>query len=475
MPILEYTSFYLVGIKGVAMTALAQCLLDAGKTVRGSDVAEAFVTQPILDHRQVEVDLGFDRPLPDETECVIYTAAHQSQHNPQVQTAIAQGIPTYTHAQALAELFNRKKGIAVCGVGGKSTTSAMVAFILQQAGLQPAFAVGVGDIIGLGKTGQWRQAAEWFVAEADEYVTDPAAAQQGQEITPRFHFMEPYITICTNLQFDHPDVYRDFAHTKAVFAQFFGQLKPGGALIVNADDAELLKLAQQVTDEHQGQLYSFGENPEATAQLQNYSSETGSTRIEFLWQGQPYQITLKIPGKYNAANALAAWVAAVVAGISPEQASAALAEFRSTQRRAQFIGVKNGVTFYDDYAHHPNEVSQLIQAFKEWYPDKKLVIAFQSHTFSRTKSLFSDFVTAFADADEVVMIDIFPSAREKADESISSTLLCEAISTRYPDLPAHNFGTLEKLAAYLAQTLKAGDVCVTVGAGDIYHLHELLA
>src|SRR6185369_10906914 len=173
--LLDHTHFYLVGIKGVAMTAIAQCLLDAGKSVLGSDVPEDFVTQHILDQRGVHIDTSFDTEIPADTDCVIYTAAHQAQQNSQVVAAKTRNLPVMTHAEALGELFNLNKGLAVCGVGGKSTTSAMITWILVKLGYQPNFAIGVGDIPGLDKTGQWRKDAEYFVAEADEYVIDPSA------------------------------------------------------------------------------------------------------------------------------------------------------------------------------------------------------------------------------------------------------------------------------------------------------------
>jgi UDP-N-acetylmuramate--alanine ligase len=143
-------------------------------------------------------------------------------------------------------------------------------------------------------------------------------------------------------------------------------------------------------------------------------------------------------------------------------------------RRAEFIGEKNGVRFYDDYAHHPHEVAQVISAYREWFPTNRLVVAFQSHTFSRTKSLFSDFVGAFDQASEVCMLDIFPSAREAFDSSVTSDMLCDAIQQRVPTLEARNYGTLSKLAEHLRATLKPGDVCLTVGAGDIYQVHTWL-
>jgi UDP-N-acetylmuramate--alanine ligase len=212
--LLDYHRFYLVGIKGVAMTALANCLHDAGKQIRGSDVAEDFVTLNQLQAINCPIDTSFEPNLINQSECVIYTAAHQGPQNPQVVAARAAGIPTFSHAEALGFLFNQKKGLAVCGVGGKSTTSAMITWIMCHTTTpttdQPSYAIGVGKIPGLAKTGQWQADNAYFVAEADEYVTDPHATTRGEKITPRFSYLRPFITVCTNLRYDHPDVYKNF-------------------------------------------------------------------------------------------------------------------------------------------------------------------------------------------------------------------------------------------------------------------------
>lgn len=475
----EYSSFYLVGIKGVAMTALAQCLVDAGKKVAGCDVAEAFVTQPLLDRLRVSIDKGFTHPLPTDVECVIYTAAHQGQYNPLVQAARNQHIPCLSHAEALADLFNEKQGIAVCGVGGKSTTSAMIAWILSywqnpaQADPEVSFAVGVGNIPGLNKTGQWSATGPYFVAEADEYVIDPSAPSRGEPITPRFSFMKPTLTVCTNLSFDHPDVYKNFDHTLETFGTFFRQIKPGGTLVTavtNQPYIEKMQTQHQVT----ARVVYYGDDDTAEVKLTTYASEAGLTTATVVHQQQEYTLQLNVPGKFNVLNAVAALTVAQKVGIPLTQACAALATFHSTQRRSEFMGEKKGVKYYDDYAHHPNEVQNIIHAFKEWFPHQKLVVAFQSHTFSRTKALFTEFVSAFAEADQVVMIDIFPSAREAFDSSITSDMLCQAITTRYPHMSAQNLKTLPALAEWCVTHLQPGDICLTVGAGDIYHLHDLV-
>lgn len=477
MKLLNFQNFHLVGIKGVAMTSLAQLLLDAGKSVTGVDVREDFVTKGILrklEDREVKVAFDFGAQLPEETEVVIYTAAHDGPSNPQVELAKEKDLLILSQAEALGMFFNSSEGIAVCGVGGKSSVSAMIAFIFEKVSPQ-SFSVGVGNIVGLNKTGQWLEGANFFVAEADEYVTDPHAPGKGEEITPRFSYLKPKITVCTNLQFDHPDVYRDFGHTREVYERFFKQIKMGGSLIINGDDQDLVELSNKLVAENsQLKVLSFGENKNADFRLFHYQSKEGLTISDFEFAGEKFELKLKVPGKYNVMNGLAAIAVCKVAGISIKESIEVLADFHSTMRRFEFIGEKSGVKYYDDYAHHPGEIEAVIKALREWYPGEKKVIAFQPHTFSRTKELFDQFASSFTEADKVVMIDVFASAREKSDPSVSSDLLCQAINKKNPEVKAKNLKTIEKLAKYFENEIKSGSVVLTIGAGDIYGVHDLL-
>lgn len=465
MAFFQYQSFYLVGIKGVAMTSLAQLLLDMGKQVKGSDVPEDFPTKVQLDRLQLPIDTDFNTPLPDDIECVIYTGAHGGQNNQQVKSAKAKGLPTFTHAQALAEFFNQKQGIAVCGVGGKSTVAAMITWIFNSMRLNPSFSVGVGNIPGLDKTGAWTD-GKYFVAEADEYVEDPSITNHAAEIVPRFNYLKPFITVCPNLRFDHPDVYRDFAHTKKIFGEFFIKTDKNGVLVVNGDDLELVGIANS----SHAHVLTFGESEGVDFRLIDYQIKNGQAITTFINQGQTYQFTLQIPGKFNALNALAAIAAAGFIDVKA-LTDHNLSEFKSTSRRFENIGNIHGIQCYDDYAHHPHEIKAAIQALNEWCPTERKVIAFQSHTFSRTKQLFNDFVDAFSEAKEIVMTDIFASAREQSDPTITSTKLCEAISQKYPQIKAQNLGTNEQLLEYFKSELKSGDVFLTLGAGDIYEIY----
>lgn len=470
MTILNYNSFFLVGIKGVAMTCMAQLLKNAKKTVSGCDLAEDFVTKEILDQLQIEISVGFESEIPESVDCVIYTAAHTGKFNPVVVAAQEKNIPTYSHAEAQADLFNQKKGIAVCGVGGKSTVSAMIAWIFTQTKKDASYAVGVGNIPGLEKTAQWSKTSEYFIAEADEYVIDPSAPKRGEKITPRFSFLHPHLTVCTNLKFDHPDVYQDFEHTKEVFYDFFGQIDSQGTLILNHAD-----LVHQPTTSAQTTL-TFGKNVDADFSYIFDSTEQkpGLTVATVSHQDQEYALKLKVPGEFNIANAVAAIATSYAAGIPIAESISALESFNSTQRRFENRGTKNGVTYYDDYAHHPNEIKSAVAALNSWYKDERKIIIFQPHTYSRTKQLLHEFIHAFKDTGEVYFLDIFASAREGYDPTVSSDNIVSGIQRNYPHIMVENLHTIESLAKHLERSTTPGTIVLTLGAGDIYKVHDII-
>lgn len=477
MDIFSAKTIHLTGIKGVAMTSLAQCLINMQKTITGSDVEEDFVTYDLLNQQPITLFPFFTKDsVPPALQTVrpdllIYTAAHGGPIHPEVLWAKEQNIPVLSQAEAMAQLFNSKSGIAVCGVGGKSTVSAMLVWILTKMNQNPSFSVGVGNIIGLNKTGRWVNDSRYFVAEADEYVIDP----QQQPPVPRFSFLQPDVIVCTNLQFDHPDVYQDFAMTKKAFLQFFLQLKAGGMLIINGDDQELVQLAEHVEQQRSDvKVYCFGESESVTMSLSHVHFEHGMSHAQLTLDNQQYPLRLPLPGKFNVLNSTAAVLAAHKIGIGAAQAVEALGTFQSTQRRFQFIGQKQEVLYYDDYAHHPHEVTAVIKAITQWYPDRRCVIAFQPHTYSRTKALREQFADAFTGAKEVLFLDIFASAREEFTDEISSDHLVADIHTKHPDIQVQNLHTIENLAEYCKTQLHPGDVLITLGAGDIYKVHDLI-
>lgn len=422
-PLSSYHHIHLVGIKGVAMASLAQCLDDIAKIqnpntkiqITGSDVSEDFVTADVLKGRGFEIAIGFDASHIDtDVNLVIYTGAHNGKQNVEVVKAAELGIPVMSHAEALGTLMEGKKAISVCGTGGKSTTSAMIAWILEYAGKKPSYAIGVGNVPNLGCTGKYVADSEWFVAEADEYAVDPTSDHR-----PRFIYQHPEVIVLTNMRYDHPDIYPDFASMQKVFADFFATLPADGELI----------------------------------------------RADELAEFAPYE--LLIPGRHNQLNAEVAMRAARHCGVAESVSREALAKFTSTMRRFEYKGQLGEVELYDDYAHTPDEIRATIQALREWRPGKRVVVAFQPHTYSRTKALFDGFAAELSKADSVILLDIFASAREAIDPTISSTLLAEALTISHSQV-----ATSSELTALLPEILKPGDVFITMGAGDIYTLYE---
>lgn len=472
MSSLKYTNFYLVGIKGVAMTALAQILVDAGKIVSGCDVLDDFVTQPQLDRLALTLDIGFDHELPSTTECVIFTAAHLGPDNPLVQSALKRNIPVFSQAEAFADWFNSKDGISVAGTSGKSTTTAMIAWILEYNQLKPSYAVGVGDIPNLGRTGRWQPNSRFFVAEADEYVTDPRALKKGLPIVPRFSYLKSYITVCTNLQHEHIDVYPNFESLQSTFKDFFQSNKKDGLIVIHGDNTVLKSITQSLTTA----CKTFGESESNDFRVSSHHYQDGKSVASLSVGSHQYQLTLLVPGKHNILNAAAAVAACSSSqiGLAIPDCLAALAEFKSTKRRFEYLGQVRGVDFYDDYGHHPQEVAAAITTFKELFSDRNIVVAFQPHTYSRTKAFFSDFVTALATAPNLVLLDIFASAREQADSSVSSVTLAEAIKAKGASTNVTHLHSPSELAQYIQTDVPTGSVMLTLGAGDIYQTFNLL-
>ena len=484
--LLNYQNFYLVGIKGVAMTSIAQCLLDVGKNVRGSDVKEDFVTAKILREKAITVE-SFAEDFLSSTngnrpDCLIYTAAHQGIDHPQVKKAIANKIPVFSQAAALADLFNQQEGVAVCGVGGKTTISAMIIWVLKQLNIPISFSLGVGEIIGLKATGAWNSQATYFIAEADEYVVDANALKKGKKFQARFSFLKPALVVCSNLSYDHPDVYASFSDTKNTFKKFFLQIKENGCLIINSDNEALVKLAQEVkTIRNDLKIVSFAWAQPADYFLSHYQIQNGHSlatvnqRLNNNLRQAP--LRLKVPGQFNLMNSLAAVAALAELQVPLQQSCQALGKFQSTKRRFELVKIANGQRFFDDYAHHPHELSELIRTLNQYFFTDTKLIAFQPHTYSRTKALFKDFVEVLGsnlqETDQLLILDIFASAREKKDDSISSQALVKAIQDKFPQCKVLYLKNLEALASYIKKN--KFDLTITVGAGDIYKVYELLS
>ncbi len=453
---------HLTGIKGVGMTALACCFQDLGIKISGSDVGEIFVTDKVLKQRKINWQEGFGvknlKPRPD---LLITTGAHGGLTNPEVLAAREMKIPILTHAQALGKLMEGKTGISVCGVGGKTTTSSMIATVLEKAGRKPSYAIGVGEIFPLGVPGKYDKGSE-FVAEADEYVNSP-----GVDNRPRFSFQNPKIIVVTNIEYDHPDIYASLEQTKQTFAGFFQKIPSDGVLVACADNPKTMAVAKNFSPI----LQTYGFSPQADWWVEKFYFGAGQAFFNLRHKGITIEdIRIKVPGKFNILNSAAAFAVGTFLGIDAKTIKKGLAEFAGTKRRFEFIGEVRGIKLYDDYAHHPTEINQVLLAAKKWFPENRLIVVFQPHTYSRTKALFSEFSRAFAGASVVVITEIYASAREKDNLGMSGKLLAQEVSRHHPRVFYKK--DEEEVVRFLEGEAQPGDIIFTIGAGNIFSWHK---
>lgn len=460
---------HFTGIKGVGMTSLALCSQDAGIKVTGSDVEEVFVTDEILKKRDIRWNVGFSsKNLLSKPDLVITTGAHGGFSNPEVVEAKKLGIPVIPQGEAYNLFAKDKEMICVCGVGGKTTTAAMIATILDKVGGHPSFAIGVGNIPSLGAPGRYDHRGHVFICEADEFAVLP-----GIDNTPKFMSLNPKIIVVTNIEHDHPDIYPTLEDTKKAFKDFFRKLPAGGLLVANDDNQNIIDLINQFKIDVPLCGYGFKSRGPAWA-ISNLQFKKEKTKYHISLDGlQDHDITLSVPGKFNVYNATAAFLAAreVWSGVD-NQLVAALKDYRGCQRRFEKIGEKNGILVYDDYAHHPTEIKATLEAARQWFPKRRIIAVFQPHTYSRTKALFSEFAKSFKDADIVAFMDIYSSARETTLAGVNSQKLAHETAKYHKN--AHYTGNHKTTVEFLTKQAARGDVIITMGAGNIFYIHAEL-
>ena len=462
---------HFVGIKGVGMTPLALICKQAGHIVSGSDVAEKFITDKVLAEEKIIPFVGFLKEHVKGVDLVITTGAHGGFENEEVIEAKKLNIPVWTHGQAVGELMrgeilNRKfEGISIAGSHGKTTTTGIVATVLQNAKLDPTYVIGTSDLTSLGHSGHFGK-GNYFVAEADEYATEP-----NHDKKPRFLWQYPQVAIFTNIELDHPDLYSSVGEVRNAFSLFTNNIKPNGFLICNGDDEEIKKLLK----DYKGIVVTFGKSPKNDFVLSRINVTDSQT---FFWvQSRGVNLgefSVGLVGEHNAMNALAVVALSLEIGISLQDVKAGLVKYKGSKRRFEYIGkLKSGAMIFDDYAHHPTEIRKTLQAFRQAYKKSKIICFFQPHTYSRTKKLFDQFINSFDDADEVIISDIYPSMREKEDITVSSKLLVSEISRHKSDV--FYLPSLKDVVEYIdRKSYDENTVIVSMGAGDIYKIRENL-
>ncbi len=462
---------HFVGIKGVGMAPLAIIAKEAGFVVSGCDIADEFITDESLKKAEITPLVGFSKDHILNSDLVITTGAHGGFDNPEVIAAKEKGIPVWTQGQAVGEfmkgdLFNRSQiGVSVTGSHGKTTTTAMLATTLKTSGKDPSYVIGTGNVSSLGSCGHFGK-GKYFIAEADEYATEPT-----HDKTPKFLWQHPEIIIFTNIELDHPDLYQNVDAIRVACLQFANQLPSTGILIAYAGDPQ----TRMLLGEYKGKKITFGFTQDCDFVITRIHQFEDRT---FFWvsnHGNDMgECMLFVPGEHNVLNATAALVAALELGVSIEQIKKGLQAFVGSKRRFEYIGkLPSGALLYDDYAHHPTEIKKTLCAFKKRFPKHKMVCIFQPHTYSRTKTLFNEFISSFIDADTVIMCNIYSSLREKPDEAISSEMLVSGMRKYNPNvlfLP-----TLDDVVKYVESAhYNSHTVVITMGAGDIYKISKKL-
>ncbi len=436
---IEKAKFHFIGIGGIGMCGLAELLHNSGSVVTGSDASENANTER-LKNLGVKVYKGHQAENIVDVDVVVYSSAIPFT-NPEIREAKARSIPLIPRAEALAEIMRIRRGIAVAGTHGKTTTTSMISSIFLEAGQSPTIVVGgrferIKSTAILGK-------GDWLIAEADE--------SDGS-----FNKLSPEISIITNIDADHMDHYKTFDNLKKAFLEFANKVPFYGSVIVFGDDPE----TRQIFEHFNKRIlfYGFNENNDYVLKGEkgNYSLSKGGKLLG--------NFKIQIPGFHNALNATASIVAAMAAGIDFESCVKGIQHFEGVDRRFHYKGEAHGVKVYDDYGHHPTEVRAALQAFKEKFEKNRLVVYFQPHRYSRTQHSWQDFKTCFLQTDVLFLGDVY-AAGEAPIPGISSEKLIEEMNQKN----TYHSPKADQLQQILKE-LRDGDVFLTLGAGDGWKL-----
>jgi len=449
---MEKRHFYLIGIGGIGMQAVARLLRDAGAKVSGSDMKD-FDSRPDLEAEGIEVHIGHDEKyVTDDVTEVVYSIA-VPKSNPEIMKAQELGLPIRRRLELVGELMENKNGIAIAGTHGKTTTTTMLAMMFEAAGNHPTALIGA-EVRSL-KSNVLLGRGNDFIVEACEYGKS-------------FLDLKPRIVVLTNIEPDHLDFFTDFDDIKDTFEKFINLLPEDGLVVANGDD----EVVREVVGRTNKRVVWAGLNEGNDYRAENLKFSEG--RMHFSVNGT--ESYLQLPGKHNVSNAVLAWAVARENGIDSATLQHVLEdEFNGLARRFEIIGSSMGVTFVDDYAHHPTEIQAMLEGARQYFPSRKLVVVFHPHQFSRTRILLDGFAESFNDADRVIVAPIYAVRDTEEDkQSVNSKILVEEINKHSNN--AEFIGDFDAIEDRLIDELVAGDVVITMGAGeaDVFG-QELLA
>ena len=450
----KYKKIHCIGIGGIGLSAIAEILLSRGYEVSGSDMKESGETTRLAG-KGARVFIGHRAENADQADLLVYSSA-VGRDNPEMKRAEERGIPILSRAQMLGLLMKEyENSVAVSGTHGKTTTTSMVSLILERAKMEPTILVGgnLAEIGGNVKVGHSR----YFITEACEYMDS-------------FLSLKPKIEIILNIDSDHLDYFKDIDHIVSSFDKF-AHLVPDSGTIIAYDANPFVNQVIRNLDN----VVTFGFNESCDYYASNITfNENGMPSFDVHHDGQLLnRVQLAIPGEHNILNALAAYTCACVLDVDPQLTKETLESYHGTQRRFDIVGTTaGGVKIVDDYAHHPTEIRATLSA-SENVPHNSLWCVFQPHTYTRTLALFDEFADAFEKADRLILAEIY-AAREKNIYKISSAQLAERIRETHPHKEVLFMEDFRAIADYVREHAQRGDMVITMGAGDIYKVGEML-
>ena len=442
---------HFVGIGGIGMSGIAELLLNLGYKVSGSDVKSSDITDrlkklggAIFKGHAVENIKGAD---------VVVVSSAIDPDNPEVQAAGQSSIPVIPRAEMLAELMRLKYSIAIAGAHGKTSTTSIVASVLAEGGLDPTVVIG-GKLKSIGSNAVLGE-GDFIVAEADE--------SDGS-----FLKFSPTIAVVTNIDKEHLDFYADLAAIKTAFLNFLDRIPFYGLAVLCLDNEPIQELIPRMKKRYT----TYGMSSQADFQIRDVEFGNQKSRFNIYHRGRKMgMIDLNLPGIHNVYNATASIAVGVELNIAFDQIKRALETVEGVQRRLEIKGESNGVTVIDDYGHHPTEIKVTLETIEENWPNRRKVVVFQPHRYSRTRALFDEFSRAFYQSDVLVVLPIY-AASEKKIEGVTSQNLCEGIKAHGHKEVIHTDGFKAALS-HLKKTLQPGDVLLTLGAGDVWKVGDM--
>ena len=443
---MDFQKFHFIGVGGIGMSGIAQILLEQGYQVTGSDIARGAMVQK-LEGAGAHIKIGHSATNLNGAEVAVVSSAI-SISNPEVKTAIRRGIPILHRSEVLSLLMGKKKGVAIAGTHGKTTTTSMVALVLERAGLDPSIIIG-GVVDQFGSNAKMGR-GEYLVAEADE--SDGSLVR-----------LNPHIAVVTNIEADHMDYYADLSAIRSTFARFLRKLPKDGLAVLCTDDHNVKQLSSQY---HERKV-TYGLNNGAQIKGVDIKfSELGSDFMVVHKGLEMGRIRLNVPGMHNIYNALAAIAVGMEAGVDLDVMQDAFLEFNGAKRRFQILSSNSNLTVVDDYAHHPTEIMATLSAARKVRGAGRIISVFQPHRYTRTKYFYDLYGRSFFNSDHVIVTDVY-AAGEKPIPKVSGELIANTL-LKYGHEGVKYIPRIEDVPPYVMDIANANDFLITLGAGDVW-------